>query len=84
MQDDGEFVEVMVFSLLLSCLILRLSVFSHNLVGLDLPVLPLSEVETRLLGFLDNFTLDDTGVLIRIDVDVNNWTVSILSEMTET
>ena len=74
----------MVFSLLLSCLILRLSVFSHNLVGLDLPVLPLSEVETRLLGFLDNFTLDDTGVLIRIDVDVNNWTVSILSEMTET
>lgn len=84
MQDDGEFVEVMVFSLLLSCLILRLSVFSHNLVGLDLPVLPLSEVETRLLGFLDNFTLDDTGVLIRIDVDVNDWTVSILSEMTET
>ena len=84
MKDDGEFVEVMVFSLLLSCLILRLSVFSHNLVGLDLPVLPLSEVETRLLGFLNNFTLDDTGVLIRIDVDVNNWTVSILSEMTET
>ena len=84
MQADGEFVEVMVFSLLLSCLILRLSVFSHNLVGLDLPVLPLSEVETRLLGFLDNFTLDDTGVLIRIDVDVNDWTVSILSEMTET
>ena len=74
----------MVFSLLLSCLILRLSVFSHNLVGLDLLVLPLSEVETRLLGFLDNFTLDDTGVLIRIDVDVNDWTVSILSEMTET
>ena len=82
MQDDGELLEVT--PLLLSCLILRLSVFSHSLLGLVLVSLPPSVTETRLLGFLDNFTLDDTGVLIRIDVDVNDWTVSILSEMTET
>ena len=69
-----------VIPLLLSCLILRLSVFSHSLLGLLVLVSrPPSATEIRLPGFLDSLTLEDTGVLMRIGGNVNDWPISLLS-----
>ena len=68
-----------VIPLLLSCLILRLSVFSHSLLGLVLVSRSPSVTEIRLLGFLDSLTLEDTGVLMRIGGNVNDWPMSLLS-----
>ena len=68
-----------VIPLLLSCLILRLSVFSHSLLGLVLVSRAPSVTEIRLLGFLDSLTLEDTGVLMRIGGNVNDWPMSLLS-----